>query len=108
MDFKTLGENLGLEEDEFMELVELFATSAAEDIEKLQAAYNQANAAEVAEAAHSLKGSAGNLGFTEFSVLAKKAEDNARNNNLENPTETVSGLKENLSVISRALEKYNS
>ena len=35
MDFKALGSNLGLDEDEFMELLELFVRTADDDIKKI-------------------------------------------------------------------------
>lgn len=108
MDFKELGSNLGLDEDEFIELVELFATSAASDLDKLEEAYNNNDTDQAAEAAHSLKGSAGNLGFVELSQLSKEVEDNARKNNLNSPEETLSKLKEMLLEITKQLENQSS
>ncbi len=104
MDLKELGDNLGLEVDEFTELVELFLTSAASDIDRLQKAYTDNNSNLAAEAAHSLKGSAGNLGFSEFSDIAKNIENNARKNILERADETLTALNEHLSIVSDSLQ----
>jgi HPt (histidine-containing phosphotransfer) domain-containing protein len=104
MDFKKLGADLGLEEDEFLELVELLISSAASDIDKLQKAFEDKNINQAADAAHSLKGSSGNLGFTQLSELAKNVEDGARKNNIDNLDTTLIGLKEQLTHISDCLK----
>lgn len=97
MDLKALGERLGLDEDEFLEIVEIFIDTADEDIQKLEAANSEKNCEAVSEAAHSLKGSAGNLGFEELSEISSQVEKGARNNDIE-------GLSERLPVF---IEKLN-
>ncbi len=104
MDFKELGANLGLEEDEFIELVELFVETAAIDIKKMQSAFEKKNVQEVVEAAHSLKGSSGNLGFVDFSSIAKIVEENARQNSIDAVDKHTLALERSLEVISNALE----
>ncbi len=104
MDFKELGANLGLEEDEFLELVELFLSSAASDIDKLKKACEDKDVNQVADSAHSLKGSSGNLGFTEFSAIAKAIEDGARKNNIDELDTTLIELKKQLTHISDCLK----
>jgi HPt (histidine-containing phosphotransfer) domain-containing protein len=104
MDFKELGANLGLDEDEFLELVELFLSSAASDIDKLQKAYEDMNINQAADAAHSLKGSSGNLGFTEFYEIAKEIEDGARKNNIDRLDTSLIELKGQLTHISDCLK----
>ncbi len=98
MDFNALASNLGLERDEYIELVELFIETAESDIEKIRTANVQKDADQVAEAAHSLKGSAGNLGFLALSEKAKIAEDNSNAENLE-------GLEELTDDIEKMLEE---
>ncbi len=102
MDLKALGENLGLEEDEFLEIVEIFIDTADEDIEKLVAANVSKNIEAVSEAAHSLKGSAGNLGFSELSEISATLENGARNNSIENLSENLPLLTEKLNEIKAA------
>ncbi|MBU1169920.1 MAG: Hpt domain-containing protein [Proteobacteria bacterium] len=82
MNFKALGESLGLEEDEFIEIVEIFVETAVSDIKKLECALPSNDFAAVSDAAHSLKGSAGNLGFMDISRLSATIEDKARKNNI--------------------------
>ena len=97
MDLKALGESLGLDEDEFIEIVEIFIKSAASDIKRLEDAFIAKNSEALSEAAHSLKGSAGNLGFTEISKLSATIEDQARKEN-------ISDLASSIPVLMSLLE----
>jgi len=99
MDFKALGSNLGLDEDEFMELVELFVRTADDDIKKIKTAWEHGDANKVAEAAHSLKGSSGNLGFLNMSEAARDAEIKGKANDMNNLEHLTSSLGQLLSEI---------
>ncbi|MBT3310923.1 MAG: Hpt domain-containing protein [Desulfobacterales bacterium] len=105
MNFEELGSNLGLEKDEFIELVELFVTTTSEDINKLQVAYENKDDNSAARAVHSIKGSSGNLGFIELSDIAKKAEELAGNNKLNEAVATLEIMKTKLNEISEHLKK---
>jgi len=82
MDFEEMGARLGLDKEEFMELVNIFVASAEEDIQKLNDALGVNDSKAASEAAHSLKGSSGNLGFLKIADLAAKIEQNARKSEL--------------------------
>ena len=99
MNFKELAEDLGLEEKEYLELIELFIDTGMSDLDKLQSAIEKGNAEQAANAAHSLKGAASNLGFMEISETAKEIEDKARNELLEGITEAAQILKKKLGEI---------
>ena len=105
MDFKVLGANLGLEEFEFIELVELFVSTAKQDLQKLTAAYQSRDFEAVAESAHSLKGSSGNLGFMELSALSKNAEDKGRKNDLSGFAEIIDSMSQQIGKIKECLEQ---
>ncbi|BCS97885.1 hypothetical protein DSLASN_35170 [Desulfoluna limicola] len=99
MDLKAIGEDLGLEEEEFLEIVELFLETAEMDIDRLKQALSGGDIHALNEAAHSLKGSAGNLGFTQIYILSKEIEKATRQNALaEIPPvlESIEKLKENI------------
>jgi len=93
MDIKELAENLGLEEDEYLELLELFIDTGIVDVDKLRSAIEEGNTEEAANAAHSLKGASGSLGLMEIYGLAQKTEKEARNNSLDGLVESVQTLK---------------
>ncbi len=99
MNFRELSENLGMQEDEYMELVELFIETGMSDLKKLQVAVEEANAKEAADIAHSFKGAALNMGLTEFFELAKEMEITARHGDLERTAPIALALKEKLDII---------
>lgn len=77
MDFKQMGERLGLEEDEFMELVVLFMESGKADYDRLAQAIIDKDQENIARSAHTLSGASGNLGIMEIHNIAKKIENSA-------------------------------
>ena len=99
MELKGLAEDLGLEEDEFLELGEIFTESSVSDCEKLQLAIEQEDVQKGIEPSHSLKGASGNLGFRQIYELAKGVEMNARNNSLEGAAGALKSIKGELEMI---------
>lgn len=92
MDFKDLASRLGIDEEEFLELVELFVTVSRSDMEKINKGVRGHNPAEASAAAHSIKGAAANLGFDEISSLALDMEMQAKEGNLEGFDARLSSL----------------
>jgi histidine phosphotransfer protein HptB len=99
MNFQKLAENLGLEEDEYRELVELFLETGEADFRKIESSLANHDADQVMRSAHTIKGAAGNLGFTEISDLARLIEENAGNNTLEDLDQAVSTLRSHFESI---------
>ena len=105
MEFAELAENLGLEEDEFLELVELYIETCSADLVKLESAVQQSNIQEVVELSHSIKGSSGNLGFMNVFDMAKEIEEKARDNVIEGAVSSVQSIKE---IVKQISQKYES
>lgn len=99
MNFKEMGAHLGLEEDEYRELIELFVMSGGSDFDSLQTALAAGDAETVMRRAHTIKGAAGNLGLKDVSAVAKVIEDRAMKNNLSNLDQTVQMLKSQFEII---------
>jgi HPt (histidine-containing phosphotransfer) domain-containing protein len=99
MDFKELAENVGVEEEEYLELIELFIETGMSDLNTLSSAIKEKNAEKAANAAHSLKGAASNLGLMELYKAAKKIEERILNDRLEETAEDTQTLKEKLDII---------
>ena len=91
-----MSRKLGLEEDEYLELVELFFETSKADLKNLRSAINKKDMEMIAEIAHSLKGAAMNLGLDEFIELAKTIEKTARDGELEETAMTVETFQEKL------------
>ena len=104
MDFRELAENLGLEEEEYLELIGLFIETGISDLDKLQSATEEGDAEKTANAAHSLKGAAGSLGLMDLYEVAKKIEKEARNDRLEGTAEDAQALKEKLDIIAELIK----
>ena len=82
MDFKAMGANLGLDEDEFRELIDLFMETGQSDYDNLQSALAGGDAAAAAQYAHTLAGAAGNLGLMDLHAAAKNVEHAAMDKKL--------------------------
>jgi len=105
MDFKGLADRLGLEEDEFIELAELFVETGSSDLVQLQSAVEKEDVQEVVKKSHSIKGASGNLGFIEIFGVAKDVEANARDNILDGAAGAVVAIKEKIEQLAQAIEK---
>ena len=99
MNFKELAENLGLEEDEYRELIELFIETGTADFHKIESGLASSDADQVMRSAHTIKGAAGNLGLADVSDVAKTIEENASNNQLEGLDQAVSTLRTQFEAI---------
>lgn len=106
MDFKELGENLGLELSEFRELVELFLVTAKNDLQKIHDGYQAGDSKAVAGSAHSLKGASGNLGFSELSMLARQVETKGMEEELSALDEVIEDIRHQIDSISANLETF--
>ncbi|MBU1341293.1 MAG: Hpt domain-containing protein [Proteobacteria bacterium] len=84
MDFKDLASRLGIDDDDFMELVELFVTTTFSDIDKIKKGVKEGSPQDAAAASHSIKGASGNLGFDEIFNLTRDMEMQAKKGSLEN------------------------
>jgi HPt (histidine-containing phosphotransfer) domain-containing protein len=99
MNFKELAENIGLEEEEYLELIELFIETGISDLDKLQSAIEEGNPEKAANAAHSIKGASSNLGLMELYEVARKIEKQTRNDRLEGIAQSAQELKGKLDII---------
>jgi HPt (histidine-containing phosphotransfer) domain-containing protein len=99
MNIKESAENLGLEEEEYLELIELFIETGITDLANLQSAVEKKRAQEVAYAAHSLKGAAANLGLASIAEIAKQIEEMAHKDLLDGAMEAIRSIKMELDVV---------
>ena len=108
MDLKSIGEDLGLDEAEFLEIVELFIDTANADLQKLRQALSHDNIQVINEVAHSLKGSSGNLGFTEIYSLSKEIETATREKALARIAPILESITVKMEAIQEALNAGSS
>jgi len=105
MDLRALGSNLGLGEEEFIELVELFLETAKKDLHILDEACREKDAGKATGLAHSLKGASGNLGFRELSKILYLAERKANDNDWASFDELIESMRKQLVEIEACLGK---
>ena len=99
MNFQELAENLGLEVDEYRELIELFIDTGSADFQKIRDGMANSDSDQVMRSAHTIKGAAGNLGLADVSETAKIIEENAINNQLDGLGEILNTLKAQFEAI---------
>jgi len=93
MNINELADNLGLEPDEYMEILELLVDSGKADIVSLEQAIAANNAEGVVKAAHSIKGASANMGLMDLSETAREIEFKGREQDLAGMGEKVQALK---------------
>jgi len=93
MNLKELGESLGLDEEEYLEMIDLFFESGGADLKKIEAAVADGDAARGYAASHSLKGSAGSLGLTTVYEQTILIDDKLRCGDLDGVAEMVVSLR---------------
>ncbi len=103
IDFNRMAQNLGLEESEFVELVELFIDTSNADIKKLETALETDDIDSTSQAAHSLKGASASLGLREISETALKMEKRAKKGSLDGVAESIRKIRKNIEELKRRI-----
>ena len=106
MDFNISAQRLGLDLDEYLELIQLFLETGKNDLNGLGDAVSANDIQTIVERSHSLKGASGNLGINEIYEIARDIEARARNNSFEGINESVMQIKENFKEIVNLLEEH--
>ena len=99
MDCRAMAQSLGLEKDEFLEVLTLFFEVSSSDLQNLESGLEKEDPKLVSDAAHSIKGAAMNLGLTDISDIAKGVEMNARESNLNGALEASQVIRQKLEEI---------
>lgn len=104
MNFKVLGEILGLEEDEYRELIELFMETGQADLNQLKIALDAGDAETVSRRAHTLSGASGNLRIMELHEAAKRIELAADDGRLDSFSGDLNVLEAGFAKIALRLQ----
>lgn len=105
MDFENLAANLGIDKEDFIELLELFIITTRNDMEKITQSLASGDAPGAASAAHSIKGAAGNLGFMDLSEIAKEMEMAAKDSDLSAFPDRMKQLQAHVAILEKQLDK---
>ncbi len=99
MNYKVICENLGLEEDEYIELLQLFVETGNANLQRLQTALSELDWQQVVRSAHTLKGASGNLGLTDIHQSASQIERHAAERQIEILTQQVQLLAHQMKAV---------
>ncbi|MEW6569699.1 MAG: Hpt domain-containing protein [Nitrospirota bacterium] len=100
-----LAEDMGFEENEFLEILELFVKTTNSYLNVLQSALEQGDIQKVIEVAHSIKGAAGSLELTDIYNIAKGIEMSAREGHLDGLSENIRLIKERNNLVAEVLAR---
>lgn len=108
MDVEAVARELGLERDEFLELLALFLEASWDDLTVLESKLQRGELEAAAAAAHSLKGAALNLGLKDIAVLARQLEEAAKTAVLAGVDSRITTLEDQLRSLERLTAKLLS
>ena len=100
---KVLADQVGLEEEDYVEMLELFFQQTDLDLKKLEEAWINGEVLQLSRAAHALKGASGNLRLMEIYEEAGRLEKLGKENDLEASRLLIQSLREKIDVAAGAL-----
>lgn len=103
MNFQELAEELGLDEEEYRELIELFMETGQADLSQLKTALEAGDAETASRRAHTLSGSSGNMRLMELHEAAKRIELAADDGRLNSLSDDLNALEEGFGKIAQRL-----
>ena len=80
MNFKVQAEKMGLNEEEYIEILNLFIQTTADNLGQIRLAVKAGDVSKIRQETHSLKGAALNLGFWEICEIVDRMAKRVREN----------------------------
>lgn len=102
MNFVELGAQLGLEEEEYMELIGIFIESVSDALAVIREGLAAADAEQVMRSAHTIKGAAGNLRLMAMYETAGSIEQSAIEQHLAGLPQVVAVLESQFEAVRAA------
>jgi histidine phosphotransfer protein HptB len=99
MDYKARGIDLGLDDGEYRELIELFLETCGSDIQRLQEALAAGDSTQVMQRVHTIKGASSSLGLIDVSAAAECIEEMAQTSKWTDMEQNVKILKARFDAI---------
>ena len=104
MKLSELADNLGLDQDEARELLELYIDTTKNDLANLNKAIKSNDLTRAHENSHSIKGASGNLTLTELYEIAKDIDDDIRNKSIEQIASKIEKFTLKFNELTKELE----
>lgn len=96
MDFKAVADRLNLDEEDIVEVAQLFVQMMPDELKKLIRAYQEQDIELALETAHSIKGSSSTLGMDDTAKLAQIVVKQCREQDIEALGDSLPKLIEHL------------
>lgn len=103
MNFKVQAEKMGLDEDEYVEIVDLFIKTTADNLRQLRSAVKTGDRSTIRQETHSLKGAALNLGFWEIIEIVERIAKGVRENSWQGVSADIEGIQGRIDRIAGLL-----
>jgi HPt (histidine-containing phosphotransfer) domain-containing protein len=103
MDVKALSDNIGIDEETYLEILGMFYERTVEDMEGIRLALEEGKPDAAVRGAHSIKGAAANLGIEDISELAKEIEMKARGSMLNEIPVLLIPLRKKVRLVKEIL-----
>lgn len=108
MNFKVLADNLGIDEDDYLELLVIFLERGTADLRKCRAAIAERDAQLAAGAIHSFKGASGQLGLTRLHEGAIAAEKGIKNGRMEQSAPKIDPMLNEMDTLAARVKAVSS
>ncbi|MBF0232437.1 MAG: Hpt domain-containing protein, partial [Desulfamplus sp.] len=93
MDFKKMASEIGIEEEDFIELAEMLVDVSLNDLANFEEGIESGNLKNAAMSAHSIKGASANLGFKDVTSAAAELEKSAKSEELSQIEKYITIIK---------------
>ena len=94
---------MGLDEDEYVEIVDLFLKTTADNLRQFRSAVKTGDRSKIRQETHSIKGAALNLGFWEIYEIVERIEKGVRENSWQGLSADVEVIQERIDWIAGLL-----
>jgi len=105
MNFKVQAEKMGLDEEEYVEIVKLFIKTTADNLCQMRAAVETGDASKIHQETHSLKGAALNLGFWEICEILERMALRVRENSWHSLSADIEAIQGKIDWIAKLVRK---
>ena len=108
MNFKIRAKKIGLQEEEYLEIVDLFIRTASHNLNQLRSAIKTGDISKTLQETHSLRGAALNLRFRKICEIVEKIEMKVRENSWQGLSDDVELIQRRIDWIAKLLEKKSA
>jgi len=101
MNLKIEAKKLGLQEEEYLEIVNLFIETTAHNLNQLRSAIQTRDISKMLQETHSLKGAALNLGFWEIYEIIERIGMKVRENSWHGISDDIERIQDTMDRIAK-------